>query len=172
MIRRRRSTGKVHSGTLVIAAIVLAAVGASTFAWWHQYQQGRKALDYWTSEGARLIRRAPKVELIRLGEPPPGEERTLLLGRPIAERRDISRAPGLVHARQALISDASFYWEGPSPATPRWEYVLRFENGGEAILIALDLTGGYAGKAGDKPPLRLGPTLQKGLRTFFAEQMR
>jgi hypothetical protein len=172
MTSRRRSTGKLHSGTLVIAAMVLAAAGASAFAWWHQYQQGRRALEYWTAEGAKLIRRAPNVELMRLGEPaaPAGEERAFLLGRPVAERQDISRAPGLVHARQALISDTSYLWGTSATATPDWEYALRFADGGEEILIALDLTGGYAGKAGDTPPLRLGPTIQKGLRTFFAEQ--
>ncbi|MBW3596384.1 MAG: hypothetical protein KY475_03805 [Planctomycetes bacterium] len=172
MLPRSLVAGKIHSGTLVILVIVFAALAASGFAWWHQYQQSRRALAYWGAGGATLIRRGEIVELIELGprSPDDGAATETLFERTIQGRFDISAAPGLVHSRQSLISDASFQWDAETDAAPAWEYVLRFRDEHEEFLVALDLTAGYAWSPGDRPPLRLGPTLQKGLQRFFAEQ--
>ncbi len=145
-------------------------------AWWYQFQQGRRALDYWNAEGAYLIRRAPHVDLLRLSElsavgaaDKTGEG--AVLGRAIVERHDLSHAKGLTHARQALITDASFAWDSPVEGTPNWEYALCFREDERATTIAFDLTSGYARSQDAPAPLALGPTLIRGLRTFFGEHL-
>jgi hypothetical protein len=155
---------KLNSGKLVIIAILGAAVAAAGFAWWRQYQEGRRALAYWGTEGARLIRTAPEVELQMLGGGSNGAD-----GQSIAARRDVSQARGLVHARQALISDVSFLWNDKAATAPVWEYAFLFRDGERDFTLLLDLSDGWASAIGEQP-VRLGPTLSHGLGTFVAEQ--
>jgi hypothetical protein len=162
---------KLNSGKLAIATILAAAAAAAGVAWWYQFQQGRRALAYWVADGAFLIRRASKVELMGLGDVSPSgeDDRETVFGRTVISRRNLARARGLVHARQALITDASFDWDS-SAVDPSWEYAMRFADEGRETIIAFDLASGAA-RAVDQPaPLKLGPTLQLGVREFFTEQ--
>jgi hypothetical protein len=166
---------KDNSGKLVILGIAVAALTAAGFAWWYHYQQGRRALTYWGAEEAELIRRAPRVELLRLSSPSPSaadspSSNQSVLGRDITDRRDLAQARGLVHARQALISDASFLWDSNAPAAPVWEYALRFSDGARTVTLVFDLEQGYARSASSAAPVKLGPTLARGLEKFFGEQ--
>lgn len=172
----RSSTRRSDAGKLVSVAILTVALAAAAFAWWYQYQHGRRALEYWGAEGAVLIRRAPQVELWRLapsptqptGENAAGER---ILGRILLDQRDITHARGLVHARQALISDASYRWNAaPAPPEPDWDYALRFHDGSRRATVVLDLDEGYARAPAQSTPLQLGPTITQGLRRFLADQ--
>jgi hypothetical protein len=157
---------KINSGKLVILLILGAALAAAGFAWWRQYEQGRRALAYWGAEGARLIRTAPEVELRRLREAADEEVS------PIQPRsRDVSHARGLVHARQALISDASYLWNEQSAAAPEWEYDLVFRDGSDEIGVHLDVTGAWAAPRRGRPPVRMSPRLAAGLDRFLKEQL-
>jgi hypothetical protein len=155
---------KLNSGKLVILGMLAVALAAAAFAWWRQYHLGRRSLEYWGAEGARLIRAAPQVELVKLSgaaaEAPPN-----------SLRRDVSQARGLVHARQALISDASFLWGDKPSTTPAWEYALVFRDGSREFTVLLDLSRDLAGSGALRAPVRLGPTLSQGLRQFLAEQI-
>lgn len=115
------------SGRRVVAAIVLLGFCLAGFAFWFQWRQTRRCLDFLGADVARAISRAERVELWRLGS---GERPR----RPVAiGRQDVSRAPGLVHLRHALVEDASYVWtpvamDGgarPRPA-PEWGTALAF----------------------------------------------
>jgi hypothetical protein len=158
---------KLNSGKLVIVGIVGVAVVAAAFAWWRQYQQGRRALAYWGADGARLIRTAPEVELLTLA-PAEGDGEGDAI--PVPKLLDVSGARGLVHARQALISDASFLWSETPRTGPAWDYAFVFRDGPRELTVRFDIRGGWAMPEHGSQPLRMGPTLAKGLTTFLDEQ--
>lgn len=156
---------------MILAAAFVAAGGA----WWHQRQQGRRALAYWGAGTALLIRRSEHVTLLTLkptqttGEEP-SVQSGLLQGYAVVSRHEISQARGLIHARQALISDPSYIWRSVPATDPQWEFALRFDGDKQGTTVAFDLTRGYLQAAGQSSTLKLGPTLMNGLRRFFAEQ--
>src|SRR4051812_39208411 len=82
-------------GQFVVATMLAIAVLMATFAWGWNYNRGIRALNFYGANGAILLRTAPVVEYLRSG----AEE-------PI----DISKAKGLINARAALLSDASYDW--------------------------------------------------------------
>lgn len=160
---------EMASGKLVILAIMTVAVAAAGFAWWYQYQRGRESLAYWGSEGAYLIHHAPNVELLKLGRSEKTANQETVLGATVLTVRELSQVPGLTHARQALITDASFDWQASPHTSPTWEYALRFREGERSLTIAFDLTAGYAQSLNQERPIRLVPTFSQGLQKFLAD---
>src|SRR6186997_3305623 len=139
----------MQRGKLVILAIVGTALVLAGYAWWHRYQQGRRSLTLWGAKQAQLIRHAPRVELLTLGYgDTQNEDDSLMIGGrffPVLKRADVSREPGLVHARHVFIEDSSFHWSAnASDCRGNWDYALQFSNGNESIHLALDLTCGRA----------------------------
>lgn len=123
----------MNTGKMVIAAMFLAAVGAVGVSFWYHHQKSRRALAFLTPETARLVTQAPRVELLLLAPratPAENAEVVLIEGEPhpIFERRDLSAAPGLVHARHALLEDDNYDWKSGDVAacTPEWTQALRF----------------------------------------------
>jgi hypothetical protein len=164
---------RIATGQLVIVAILTAGVAAAGFAWWYQYHQGRRALAYWGAEGALLVRSAPRVELLVLDRTTLIQDATHedVFDRAVIERRDISNARGLIHARQALLADASFLAEDTDATPPHWQYALRFRDEARELDVAFDLETGRLRSSASDEVLRLGPTLKKGLKQFFIEQL-
>jgi hypothetical protein len=78
-----------------------------------------------------------------------------------------------VHARQALIQDATYVWDnyalGPESA---WTHALVFHTADkEDVVLLFDLfeySEGYARELGGMEKLPL--TIPQGFKTFFAEQ--
>lgn len=96
-----------------------------------------------------LIRYAPQVEF--LGLRPSATDSTessaiesnrwTIHGRAYSAETttDISQAPGLVHARHALVDDASFEWGRPrADCEANWEFALRFGDGRRQVTVAFD----------------------------------
>lgn len=130
----------MHQGKLVILFIFGLSVLMGGYAWWHNYQQGRRCLALWGSETASRIRYAPRVEVLQLQEQTsPRGPSVLSPSGPlqIVASRDITSIPGLVHARQALIEDASYVWDHPGSREPAdWTYALCFSDStGRATLL-------------------------------------
>ena len=115
------------SGRRVVAAIVLLGLCLAGFAFWFQWRQTRRCLGFLGADVAREISRAERVELWRLGSG--GRPRRLTA----TAWHDVSRAPGLVHLRHALVEDASYVWSavppdagsGPQPVQ-EWGTALAF----------------------------------------------
>ena len=168
-----------HRGQFVIFCIFVLAIAASVFAVWHHHWQGRRAMMLWEIESATLIERARQVELLLLASQDdptgPGEEldiggRTML----VTGRKDVSRAGGMVHARHALLVDASFDWEAPRDenlaARTRWEYALRFSEAGQTATVALDLSSGRARLLERGKEASIAP-IADGMRKFIEQQL-
>jgi hypothetical protein len=169
----------MHRGKLVIVSMVGLALALAGYAWWHHYQQGRRALALWGVENARLIRHAPRVELLTLaGEATQakGGSRAETLEfsgavHRVSRREDISRAPGLIHARHALIEDASFEWQANADSREaHWEYVLAITEGERTRHVALDLKRGAALLVEEEREARLVERIQRALEKYISDR--
>jgi hypothetical protein len=108
------------SGKLVIIAIFVAAVSAAAASWLFRYNATHRAAEFWGPEAAQLIRDAPDVKLFKEPTAPTDSlgvdlSNTDAIGAAIEDRInksavDVSRAPGLLHLRNALLDDSSFVW--------------------------------------------------------------
>lgn len=160
------------SGRRVVAALVLLGLCLAGFAFWFQWRQTRRCLDFLGADVARAISRAERVELWRLG---PGDHpRRLKAG----ARQDVSRAPGLVHLRHALVEDASYAWMStPKDGTagsqppPEWEIAIAFFSDRPTdvpdAVLAFDARFGamtLVGRPGRVALGRLGSGLERWLR--------
>ena len=144
----------LRRGQLVILVMLLAAMAAAGLAWWHQYRQGVRVLAFWGPDAARRIRLAPQCELWQL-TPALSEARSpsdpgVVMdgsGWSLLSQKDISRARGLIHARQALIRDASYDWSAAVPdLPPQWSYGLCFRDGSGQTLLLFDLASQQVGE--------------------------
>ncbi len=169
-----RPTG---SGRGVAVAIILIALAAASFAWWFQWNRGHLSLEFWGPEAAELIRTGKRVTLCEFDGNSVGNsvgnsdaDETSDWPLPVIRQIDISRAPGLVHARQALIEDNSFADDGlKTTKKPAWAYGLQFAKGGRSVSVLLDLTNGYIRRADD--PQTKSLLIRDGLKMFVDEQL-
>lgn len=141
---------KLIEGKYAILGVLAVALAGALGSWWYHGQLQRRAISLWGRDVAELIQTAPQAELLKLEPAGDGAkddakngDRDVLAARgvklAIVERRDASRAPGLVHLRHSLISDKSFLWSAPLEACrPRWQYALRFSDGDRAATLLLD----------------------------------
>src|SRR5262245_3348969 len=120
-------------GKLAVLSMFALAVVAATFAWWWNYRRGERCLEFYGSEAATLIRTAKVVEIIEVD---PAARATIM------RRIDISRAPGVLNARAALLDDASFEWSStppPAPSAPQGRLrLVRFAEGDREVLLRFD----------------------------------
>src|SRR5438067_7270819 len=98
-----------NRGQLVVVTMFGVALLAAAFAWAWNYQRSRRCLDFFGAHQARLIRTAPRVEILT----------------PDGGSIDISKAPGLLNARSSLLDDASFEWQA----------VIATDDSGEATTV-------------------------------------
>jgi len=178
----------MNSGKLVIVAILAVALVAAGFAWWFQSNQSARALDFWGSDVAHAIRLAEPVQVKRLVlaakktpngdgasasdsiEDQPSGELIRVDARDfrVAATRDLTEAKGLVHARQALIQDASFKWNKPSAGeVADWDYLLEFGQVERASLL-IDLESGQIRTLNE--PRAATVNIVSGLAVFLDEQ--
>lgn len=168
------------NGKLVTIVLLVVAVAAASYAWWFQFSRGQRALEYWQGNNAAVIRHGDRAELLVLAEPAESIEaaavdRLTIDGRDyaIVQRATLDQAPGFVHARHALIDDASYLWEKPLPEKIAWSHALKFENkAGEAVTVVIDLEAGWLLRIDRDRPLAMDEILQSGLKQFFAEHLR
>lgn len=155
-VASRPSTGRT-----VVVLLVLLGVCLAGFAFWFQWRQTRRCLDFLGADVARGVNEAQRVELWRLAAGAGPRRRV------VGERHDVSRAPGLVHLRHALVEDASFVWD-PAPADREW----RAQSGGDwtiaiaffsrpataepTAVLAFDVDGGAMTVVGRPGRVRLG----------------
>jgi len=161
-----------HGQRLILGMLAIAVVAAGG-AWWYQYQQGQRVLALWGADNAFRIRLAPDCDLLKLRPAEtPGAEQISIAGqhRAITSIHPIGHAQGFVHARQALIVDASYDWEAETQVPADWQYALRFRDGQGATILAFDLEQALVVDI-DHPDRRAKiPSMSSGLRRFFAEQ--
>ena len=169
---------------ILILIILALAVVASVFAGWFRWSQGHRALDFWGADLARQVRFAKSIELLWLESPlvdaANGEGVSAIdtltidgVKWRVHQRCDITDTRGLVHARQALIQDATYVWDNHALGRESaWTHALVFHTANENdVVVLFDLfehSTGYVRELGGREKLPL--TLPQGFQTFFAEQ--
>jgi len=145
MSDRSEPEGPGVSGKLVIIAIFVAAISAAAAGWFFRYNATHRSVQFWGPEAAQLIRDASTVVLYKQPTIP-----TDSLGVDLADTDavvaaiqkhtdesaiDVSKAPGLLHLRHALLEDSSFIWSPKAKNTPEdldttktGYWWLKFEN--------------------------------------------
>ena len=162
---------------MVIALILFLAFALATYAWWFRFDQGDAAARFWGGRGANLIRNAPQVELLLLrpstyAEEAESDERIQSSGQAytVVDRFDISKAPGMLNARQALIEDASFNWDAGQLPAANWQYAFVFSSASAQAHVLLDLRQNLVGLLESNVMTSIEP-MSAGLRKFIAEKI-
>ena len=164
-------------GKYVILFIFGSAIAAAVFAWSFQYLRGRRILELWGADNARLIRfEGKRVTLLTLK---PHEEqsddaaRTINVDKlafDVVAQKQISEAPGIIHARQALIEDASFQWDKPrGDCEAQWRYALEFREGNQVATVLLDMHCQRARLLENGHEAAIHPKIFTGWETFIGE---
>lgn len=139
------------SGSWLVVGLVALGVTAGATAIAYQRGQTRRCLAFYGSDVARRVAAASQVEVWTL-------EATATPGRLRAVgRRDVSRAPGLVHLRRGLVEDANFRWpaagEGVRSRLPAqaWKVALVFRDPAspdDGAILVVDVAAPGAGADG------------------------
>ena len=144
-------------GKLAILSMFVLGCFLGGFAVWHHYRQGRRILAIWGPDVATLVRHASRVEVWRLGPTEgPASPQLQVDAQPLTvlERVEISRLPGLVHARHALIVDRNYDWlKKPSPQAANWNLALHFRDGDVAATLVFSTQSRLACVAGGRQPV-------------------
>jgi hypothetical protein len=170
---------KLIEGKYAILAVIAIGLAGAVGGWWYRSQLQRRAIALWGREAAELMQRAPRVELLSLAPQNDDVERdaenSLSFGDArlgIAERIDVSRAPGLIHLRHSLISDQSFAWSVPlETCQPHWPCALRFADGEHSATLLVDFDCRQALLAERNARVSIEP-MAKGLEIFIREQFK
>lgn len=142
---------KLSRGSFVILLMCFVALGLSIYAAWYRYNAGDAALRFWGKEAALRIRSADKVSLLSLAdEQTPSSdaaESINIAGKShaVVKSIEITTARGLIHARHALLEDASLDETAKPNASPtQWHRVIQFvAKDGAATSVAIDLDTGW-----------------------------
>lgn len=156
----------MNRGKLVIVLMLSLAVGLTGYAWWFHYRQSHRVVEQWGSPAARLIRRGEQVWLLRLAPERSGAATEVLdisaTRFAVTERKDISRAAGLIHIRHFLAEDAYYEWDAPADnCQPRWSYAIRFARGEEQLTLVFDRRCQQVMLLPGETTLRLGAVIQR-----------
>ena len=150
------TTAAPASGRLLVVGIFGLAILASGFAWWWNFNRGRRALELYGAEGATLIRTAPVVQVLR-----PDSERNL----------DISRAPGLINARASLLSDASYVWSAGELRQDSPLFSVRFSKGERSIDVVFDFENETISNSVTQRVAKLKNKTAEGWISYLARQL-
>jgi hypothetical protein len=164
------------SGKWLILFIFGTALAMAIFAWSFQYLRGRRVLELYGVDAARLIRvDADRIELLQLDASSTSNEFVKIGDQelPVVETIEISRVRGILHARQALIEDSSYDWNRSlADCTPNWVYVLRFSHGDRHASAAIDTNCRRLRLLETNAEAPLAEHLVRGMQTFVDEQLK
>ena len=171
--------GRRLEGRYAVLVILALALGLSAFAIVFYYRQQRRPIDFWGSDAAVLIVRAPEVMALRLAEadsarPPQaaGADEVLEYGQRrlrVVERVDAGGAGGLSLVRRSLVTDAAFDWSASPASEPDWQYALEFRDGEERATVLIAPDDATIGRLGSEKRASITPTAQ-ALGGFLQEQ--
>jgi hypothetical protein len=166
----------MNRGKAVTVGILVLALSAAAYAWWHQRQRGDRAVHYWGGRQAYAIRHGERVEwwTIRPARPEDAVGSLAIDGLPwvVTRQTDITHAQGLVHARQALIEDATFVWDAPPRDQPQWTDALVFHGVGVQVVVLFDAQRKLVRALARPAPAVLTPKAAAGFDTLLDEQGR
>lgn len=176
-----------QSGKLLVIGFFLVGFILAGGAILYHFNKTRWAMGFWGTENARLIVRAPEVDLFRVSEQPDSSKSPTsepetsgpvwqLDGETlqVVEQRPITDAPGLIHMRMALVEDANFDITAEPPADRTWDYVFRFKDAQNSLLIVVDSNRGLVRQlipgSGEATPIANISPIADGMSNFLKVQ--
>lgn len=144
-------------GQLAVGAMLALAILMATFAWWVNFNRGRRALDFYGPEGAILVRTAPTVEYLR-----PAPEGPL----------DLSKAPGLINARASLLSDASYDWAASDVVQESPLFSVRFRRGEQSVTVTFDFENRTIHASSMQHTAKLNKKTADGWQSYLARNSK
>lgn len=173
----------MNNGKFVIIAIAVVGVAMSTFAWWVRWSRSQIVLNHWGYEAAVAIRNGEGVELLELTSIPPSDAaeeisiRTVANPQPaetskvwVAKTIDISKTPGLIHAKHHLLHVKGLDWDAPREegCAPEWSVAMRFKHPDHVATMLFDLQCNRAYLVERNIEVSMAP-IAKGIKTFLGE---
>ncbi len=177
----------MNRGKAVILTMVLVGVFLAAFAWWARYSRSLAVLENLGREAVIAIRTGEKVELLKLGPvgetaedaAPPSSNETIVLAAGdastspilgVLDTRDITKSPGLIHARHHLVHEKGYAWDEARPENyvPAWESAMRFTDDEITATMLLDLDSRRCYFVESGKEFSLQPILTDALQKFFA----
>ena len=173
-------------GKISVLVILAAGLVLASFAWWWNRYAGERSLKFWGPDGALIIRDAEQVELFEVIAAPAVDSATfetvtfpspsgVRFTRQLKTSRDISGAPGLIHARTSLLQDHSFRWAAEDsrkaplrPEATRCTHAVRFTKDGEgAVTILFDFRENRLYYIEKQESILLAPKTISGWKTYI-----
>ncbi len=169
-LRRAATTDPMPDrGKLAVLTMLGLALAAAAFAWWWNVTSKKESLAFYGPAAARLIGKAPTVELIEVEPATSGDTRELVSVHHekfvVVSRHDVSQAPGLIHARTALLDDASYEWQAPLRLMPPI-FLVRFADEKNEAVLALDTTARLLTRCDTGATVRLNEKIAAGWQQF------
>jgi hypothetical protein len=166
------SASYTGTGKLAVLAMIAIALVAATFAWWWNFNRGRQAMAFFGPRAAHLIRTAPTVEILVVGGAESGvstSDSIPMHGRtqPVYRRIDISKAPGLIHARASLLADSNYVRELRAGKSQSFTEVVRFSDGMDEVLLAITEPDGLVEDVSRGKSMQLIKKTADGWRQFI-----
>jgi hypothetical protein len=152
-----------NRGKLLIVAILGLGLAGALAAVGYNFFVGRRALEYWGPEAARLIGSAEAAELVNLK-----------LGS--VRRKTAQGAKGFLNLRRTLLLDAAFDWSslggGPRGASRDWRWGVDFRGAApeEHVLVVFSSDGWVASDGDPDRAVKLDEAAARPWLEFFAEQ--
>lgn len=168
----------LNRGKLAVAGMIAVALGLAAFAWAWNWQRTQKCREFYGGEGANLVRTAEKVEGLVLSGYYDAESVEQIEVGPhafeVALRRDLSKAPGLIHARTALLDDHSYQWtdQTTGDCQPVILYAARFSRGQERITLAFDFGCRRVWIVESQKQATMAPKISDGWKAFLDKHMQ
>jgi hypothetical protein len=173
----------MNQGKIIVGIAVALGICAGLAGYWWNYGVSRRAMEFWGQENARLIRLAPKVEYLLLEsnyddlEITPGTIRPLepKTSYAIVKTVDLSQARGLIHLRNAILSDDQYEWDMCIGGGDEKFQALRFtDQAGNQATVYFTTTNempqAYQDINKNSYVVALGP-LAKSLEQFLAREL-
>ncbi|MGE0606071.1 MAG: hypothetical protein AB7O62_03020 [Pirellulales bacterium] len=167
-------------GKLILLGFLLFAVLSATGGIVYQRSRAALPLEFYGTVPAQRILIAPQVYIMRLeeaakedeatGPQPPPENIWTIEGRTYlsAERREITKARGLVNIRYALLDRGTYDWNVASECQPEWAYALEFVEPAGTTRLMLSFECPRATTDGQRT-VSIAPSAAS-LRAFVEEQ--
>lgn len=169
----------MNQGKFVITAMVAVGLAMAIFAWWARYSASQRVLERFGPTVAVAVRNGDRVELLGLSRDvgdsavevesircPARDGKTSVY---VTDKRDISEAAGLIHARHHLLHDKGFEWDidsVPANADPNWSVALRFIHGAGTATWVFDFQRQRAYIVERQTEIGMGP-IAPSLQTFI-----
>lgn len=129
----------MQSGTKLVLGIFGLALAAGVLSWWYRYETAHQSTTFWGPHFADLIARPSEVTAFGLEQLPttePNDESFRILDKSYdpTNRKDITKTAGMVHLRNAILSDSNYLWDS-EVTTSDWRWCLVFVGEGRRATI-------------------------------------